>query len=45
MRYSPEKLLAEFGENWTLVKHAPEVHRMPSGTLQKFSYCHLQKRA
>ena len=45
MRYSPEKLLAEFGENLTLVKNLPEAHRMPSGTLQKFSYCHLQKRA
>jgi len=42
MRYSAEQLHAEFGKSFTLMKQAREAHRTPSGTVQKFVYCHFR---
>lgn len=44
MRYKPETLHAEFGENFLLVAHEKEAHNTPFGTVQKFVYCYCRKR-
>lgn len=43
VRYSATQLHAAFGASFTLLQHAKEEHRTPSGTLQQFVYCHFQK--
>jgi len=43
LRYSPEALCREFGEDFTLIRSLPETHHTPSGTVQKFSYCLFKK--
>lgn len=42
MRYSPESLLSEFGENFKLIADAREAHATPFGTTQQFIYCHFR---
>ena len=43
VRYSPESLHSEFGENFELVDSTPETHHTPFGTEQKFIYCYCRK--
>jgi SAM-dependent methyltransferase len=44
-RYSPDALHAEFGAPFELIGHRREEHRTPSGTVQKFIYCHCRRQA
>jgi SAM-dependent methyltransferase len=44
VRYSPESLHHEFGEDFRLIDHAREAHVTPFGTEQRFIYCHCRKR-
>jgi 2-polyprenyl-3-methyl-5-hydroxy-6-metoxy-1,4-benzoquinol methylase len=39
VRYSPESLGAELGQEFELVESRSEIHRTPSGGEQKFVYC------
>lgn len=39
IRYSPTKLLAQFGPEFSLLIHQSETHLTPSGSEQKFVYC------
>jgi hypothetical protein len=41
MRYSPETLCAELGQDFGLVESEPYVHRTPWGSLQSFQYSRL----
>lgn len=43
VRYSPDSLHKEFGNKYTLIESLAEVHQTPSGTEQKFNYCHFRK--
>lgn len=43
VRYSADRLHAEFGEPFTLLNQATEEHETPFGTLQKFVYCYCRK--
>jgi ubiquinone/menaquinone biosynthesis C-methylase UbiE len=43
MRYKPESLHAEFGDEFTLLKHEKEAHHTPFGTVQQFIYCYCRK--
>lgn len=43
VRYSPQDLQREFGDNFLLVESVGEVHRTPFNTEQKFTYCLFQK--
>ena len=43
MRYSPNKLHAEFGEPFELLGHEREAHNTPGGNEQKFVYCFCRK--
>ncbi len=43
MRYSPDSLHGEFGDDFRLVESAREAHRTPFGTEQKFIYCYCRK--
>ena len=45
MRYSPNKLHAEFGEPFELLGHEREAHNTPGGNEQKFVYCFCRKVA
>jgi len=45
MRYSADALRAEFGEQFTLVRHAREAHHTPFGTVQQFTYCYWRTSA
>ncbi len=40
-RYTPESILAEFGEGFRLVESSTENHRTPSGAVQAFLSCLL----
>lgn len=44
IRYSPETLQAELGENFVLHKQLTEAHLTPSGNIQHFVYCLFQKQ-
>lgn len=44
VRYSPQSLQDEFGNEFELIESASEVHQTPSGTEQKFIYCYFTKR-
>lgn len=44
VRYSPEKLAAELGENFQLIKSFDENHQTPLGTTQAFIYCYFIKK-
>ncbi len=43
VRYEPESLHNEFGDDFTLLDSAHEVHHTPFGTDQKFIYCYCRK--
>src|SRR3989304_5557559 len=43
VRYSPQSLHDEFGNEFELIESASEAHLTPSGTKQKFIYCYLRK--
>lgn len=43
VRYRPETLHGEFGEEFELVRSEHEVHHTPSGADQKFVYCYCRK--
>jgi len=43
MRYQPDSLHAEFGNEFFLVEHEKEAHRTPSGNVQQFVYCYCRK--
>lgn len=40
VRYSPERLQAEFGSAFTMLREEREEHETPWGAAQKFLYCH-----
>lgn len=41
-RYSPERLHAEFGSSFTLIRHEREEHKTPWGASQEFIYCYCR---
>lgn len=43
VRYSPETLQAELGNEFKLVEHFNEIHKTPFGTTQNFVYCCFKK--
>jgi Methylase involved in ubiquinone/menaquinone biosynthesis len=43
VRYSPESLHGEFGEDFEVVDTTHETHHTPFGTEQKFIYCYCRK--
>ena len=43
VRYSSNSLHHEFGDDFTLLDSAREVHHTPFGTEQKFIYCYCRK--
>lgn len=45
MRYSADKLRAEFGKSFLLLGHEQESHHTPAGNEQKFIYCLFRKIA
>jgi len=44
MRYSPNSLHDEFGDNFDLKDSRRETHQTPFNTQQKFIYCYCRKR-
>ncbi|MEQ1923234.1 MAG: class I SAM-dependent methyltransferase [Pyrinomonadaceae bacterium] len=45
VRYSPETMHGEFGQQFTIVKSLDETHNTPFGTTQEFVYCYFKKLA
>lgn len=43
MRYAPESLHAEFGNDFLLIEHKKELHQTPFDTKQQFIYCYCRK--
>lgn len=43
VRYSPESLHGQFGDNFEIVDSARETHHTPFGTEQKFMYCYCRR--
>ncbi len=43
MRYDPERLHAEFGAPFSLLRHEREAHYTPAGKVQQFIYCLCRK--
>jgi ubiquinone/menaquinone biosynthesis C-methylase UbiE len=43
MRYCPESLHAEFGDDFLLIEHKKETHQTPFETKQQFIYCYCRK--
>jgi ubiquinone/menaquinone biosynthesis C-methylase UbiE len=43
VRFSPDSLHEELGNDFKLMESAGEVHQTPFGTQQKFVYCHFRK--
>ena len=43
VRYSPESLHIEFGEDFEVMDSTRETHHTPFGTEQKFIYCYCRK--
>ena len=43
VRYSPDSLHDEFGDDFALVDTTDELHQTPFGTEQKFIYCYCRK--
>ncbi|MFN8007504.1 MAG: class I SAM-dependent methyltransferase [Terriglobia bacterium] len=43
VRYSPESLHSEFGDDFRLVESTRETHTTPFGVEQKFIYCYCRK--
>jgi hypothetical protein len=44
VRYSPDTLWRELGDDLELVEWVPHVHRTPSATTQSFQYCWFKRR-
>ena len=44
MRYSPESLHGEFGEDFELMDSTRESHQTPFGTEQRFIYCYCRRQ-
>jgi len=44
MRYNPEGLHSEFGQDFELVDSLSETHQTPFGTEQKFVYCYCRRQ-
>lgn len=45
MRYSADRLHAEFGAPFTLLRQEKEEHHTPAGGVQKFTYCYCRMNA
>ena len=45
VRYSPESLHSEFGDDFQLVESTREAHLTPIGMEQKFIYCYCRKNS
>ena len=43
MKYNPDQLHHEFGNDFELVNSTKETHQTPFGTEQKFIYCYCRK--
>ena len=43
VRYSPESMHGEFGDEFRLVKSVDESHETPFGTTQEFVYCYCRR--
>ena len=43
VRYSPESMHGEFGDQFRLVRSVKESHETPFGTTQEFVYCYCRK--
>ena len=43
VRYSPETMHNEFGNEFKLIKSLNETHQTPFGTTQEFIYCYCRK--
>ena len=44
IRYNPESLHSEFGDEFVLVDSTNETHQTPFGTEQKFIYCYCRRQ-
>jgi SAM-dependent methyltransferase len=44
MRYGPESLASELGEDFRLIESAPETHVTPAGVEQRFFYARFTRR-
>jgi 2-polyprenyl-3-methyl-5-hydroxy-6-metoxy-1,4-benzoquinol methylase len=44
VRYTAEKLYAEIGDCFSLVKSIKEAHQTPTGSVQQFIYCHFHRK-
>lgn len=44
VRYRPETLQAELGDDFELLHHEKEAHRTPAGAVQEFLYCRFRRR-
>ncbi len=44
VRYDPQKLQIELGDNFELMGSEPESHKTPFGTVQNFIYCWFRKK-
>ena len=45
VRYSPQDLRAQFDGAFSFVEHQYQEHATPFGTVQRFVYCHFQRRS
>ena len=43
VRYSPESMHDEFGDDFKLMRSLEETHKTPFGTTQEFVYCYCRK--
>ena len=43
VRYSPESLHSEFGDDFELIDSTHQTHQTPFGTEQKFIYCYCRR--
>jgi hypothetical protein len=43
VRYSPDSLHSEFGQDFELVRSVAETHHTPFATEQKFVYCYCRR--
>lgn len=43
VRYDPARICAELGAHFTLIDEARDEHVTPSGSVQKFLFCHFRR--
>lgn len=43
VRYNPETMHGEFGEEFQLISSLKEIHKTPFGSTQEFVYCYCRK--